>query len=556
MGLLDFWKRLVKHRNETENEISFQNPSEALPTESLEECVAVNEPKQTPVERGYVRATCLEMDGMVFNELNQGYIAFDVETTGLSACSDRIVELGAVRFINGVAEEAFSTLVNPGIPIPPCATAINHITNDMLATAPSEKEAYTQLLAFLGDAIHAKTILCAYNAQFDIDFLSEALIRLGFHANIRYVDTLRLSRKYIKGLPNYKQITVADCLGIRTQAAHRAADDAQVCGEILQYILGEVNREQEAQRRQMEKERPTSEELEVCAYIQNVIVQHGEDSQFIRFRRNSGNYVEASCLYPFLKFKLARKGKYVIIPKEVKAQGLSIEACTVSEGGTNNVRAYFSSPFDLQSLDGHIFTSYKAAQKSLIHCIHNSSRDRAEAMRIIGRQKALLAEDVKELLERAKQRKQDVQTTMAAEQIAAGDSIITRESVVINPVHNRVPLEQIKNLGDWEKGYDQGSPYYNAGEELRKAGNLNEAIRLFDLARYYGYNAPALYEAYVKAYRKLKDYENEIELCEEGMERLSPEQAGVLEARRDKAIQLLYARQISQRNRQQEAAEK
>lgn len=558
MGLFDFLKR--KHKNRATNTASPEVISESFPSRTAEEspvvCKEVPRPSDSIVERGHVRLTCLEIDEMILSELNKSYIAFDVETTGLSSYSDRIVELGAVRFANGVAEETFTTLVNPNIPISASATAINHITNEMLAAAPSEQTVYPQLLEFLGDAAHAETILCAHNAQFDMGFLSETLIRLGIIANFRYVDTLRLSRKYLKGMPNYKQTTLADCLGISVKDAHRAADDAQVCGEILQYVMGEIKDEIEEKKRQFEKACPTEEELAVCAFIQNIIARAGEETLFIRYRRNSSNYVEASCLYPFLKFKFARKGKYIILPKQFAHHGFEVEDCTVSEGGTSNIRAYFSYLTELETIAEYIVASYREIRKSFERYINNSNRARTEAMQIINGQKALSTTEVKEIFENEKLSKEKSAANEKPRQPSATTSKITRESVEINPKHTRVPLSLIKNLGDSDKGYKQGSPYYYAGEELRKAGDLVEAIRLFDQARYHGYDAPALYEAYVKAYRQMKDYENEIELCEEGMERLDSERAGILEARRDKAVRLLYARQIAQRNKQEKAQKK
>lgn len=83
--------------------------------------------------------------------------------------------------------------------------------------------------------------------------------------------------------------------------------------------------------------------------------------------------------------------------------------------------------------------------------------------------------------------------------------------------HNRIPLSEIKNKDDWEKGFDEGSPYYYQGEEKRKAGEIIEAIRLFDTARSLGYDAPALYTSYAMAYRKLKDYANEVAIMDEAI---------------------------------------
>lgn len=97
------------------------------------------------------------------------------------------------------------------------------------------------------------------------------------------------------------------------------------------------------------------------------------------------------------------------------------------------------------------------------------------------------------------------------------------EEVLINPVHNRVPLTKIKNLHDWSKGYDEGMHYWEHGEKERKAGHIEKAIELFDQARYNGYDAPALYRSYAMAYRKIKDYDNEIAIIDEAIERTGPQ---------------------------------
>ncbi|MGF9890833.1 GIY-YIG nuclease family protein [Priestia megaterium] len=122
----------------------------------------------------------------------------------------------------------------------------------------------------------------------------------------------------------------------------------------------------------------------------------------------------------------------------------------------------------------------------------------------------------------------------------------TTDAVInINPTHNRVPLEEIKNLNDWSKGYDEGMPYWEEGNKERKKGNLERAIELFDLARYNGYEAPALYKSYVMAFRKLKDYDNEIAIIDEAIERSQTTEGGVngtfileMKERREKALLL------------------
>lgn len=93
------------------------------------------------------------------------------------------------------------------------------------------------------------------------------------------------------------------------------------------------------------------------------------------------------------------------------------------------------------------------------------------------------------------------------------------KKVSTEAIHSRVPLKKIKNLNNWEKGHTAGYEFWEQGEELRKSGDIENSIKLFDKARYFGYNAPVLYDSYAMAYRKLKDYDNEIEILCEGIER-------------------------------------
>lgn len=81
-------------------------------------------------------------------KIKEEFIAFDVETTGLSALNDEIIEIGAVRFKNGYITERFSTLINPKIPIPIEATKVNHITNEMVKNAPTSNEIILKFVEF------------------------------------------------------------------------------------------------------------------------------------------------------------------------------------------------------------------------------------------------------------------------------------------------------------------------------------------------------------------------------------------------------------------------
>lgn len=105
-----------------------------------------------------------------------------------------------------------------------------------------------------------------------------------------------------------------------------------------------------------------------------------------------------------------------------------------------------------------------------------------------------------------------------------GDVELPEEAPLdIHPVNDRCPISKIKNLDNWDAGFDAGFKYWEKGDAERKAGNIDKAIKLFDKARANGYFAPALYTSYAMAYRKLKDLDNEIAILDEGIARYREE---------------------------------
>lgn len=166
-------------------------------------------------------------------EMSRGFIAIDLETTGLDYRRDRIIEIGAVVFEKGVPVKRLSTLVNPGRHIPEEATAINLITDAAVADAPTELEAMELLGEIINDPRYCEYHLCAHNAAFDMSFLCATLARLKYKAVFKYVDTLEIARMYMDNTPNYKQITLAKHFGLSTRHAHHACSDAETCGRIF-----------------------------------------------------------------------------------------------------------------------------------------------------------------------------------------------------------------------------------------------------------------------------------------------------------------------------------
>lgn len=171
------------------------------------------------------------------------YVVFDLETTGVSVQRDEIIEISALKVKDGAVTETFSTLVNPGRPIPGAASAVNHITDEMVADAPDIAAALPQFLAFAGDCV-----LVGHNIQsFDLHFLNRALEKLyGRTLPNDYIDTLYMARRCLPQLSRHRLVDLALHFGISAEGAHRALSDClmnQKCFEEMAKLLKNVGTE-------------------------------------------------------------------------------------------------------------------------------------------------------------------------------------------------------------------------------------------------------------------------------------------------------------------------
>lgn len=504
--------------------------------------------------KGYIECKEVYLYSSIVEMLKKKYIAFDIETTGLNPVEDRIVELGAVLFENGIPVKKFSSLVNPNKFISFEATRVNNISNEMIQNAPRENIIYPKLVEFLEDSLSGETVICAHNARFDIGFLSNTLERLGYSGNIKYIDTLSLSRNLIYGLENYKQSTVADYFDIINEEAHRAVTDAETCGKILYRFL-----DYEIKEKQTEKKRNIialdDYEKIVFAYIEKLINDNGLNIDFLGARKNASGYINICYLYSFIKYKFSKKGKYIIVSNDFsKNLELPVERCNISEGGNEFVRVYFSSIDDIKQLDEYILNEYKKSYNATMDYIDGSSRREKNVIEEVENLYKISVQEVEKIINNEISNK-TLNNYLSEINIKKQ---VSRDEININPVNNRIPLNKIKNLNDWNKGYDEGFDFWLKGDELRKNGEYNEAIKLFDLSRYNGYNTYVLYESYAMVYHQLKDYDNEIAILEEGIERLSKDNTNVsnLVTRRDKAVQIIYKKIEQEKQAQQRLIEK
>ncbi len=157
--------------------------------------------------------------------LDGEFVAFDLETTGLSAQNDVIIEIGAVIFRNGEVVDTFQTFAAPHRPLEPKIIELTGITDAMLKGAPELSEVLPKFLEFCGDRP-----LVAHNADFDVGFVTAACERLQIPFEPTFIDTLILSQNLMPQLNKHKLNLVAEALSLPEFNHHRASDDAKTCG--------------------------------------------------------------------------------------------------------------------------------------------------------------------------------------------------------------------------------------------------------------------------------------------------------------------------------------
>ena len=167
----------------------------------------------TPAARNPARSTFVS---------NVTFVVFDTETTGFSSTSDRMVELGVVKFRNGKMLEEKSWLINPGRKIPYWATKVHGITDQDVKDQPTFKDVYPEFMEFISGSI-----LMAHNARFDIAFISEEARRANLELPHNLViDSLSLFRRWFPQSKSHSVEAVAKYTQVETLVLHRAVADS------------------------------------------------------------------------------------------------------------------------------------------------------------------------------------------------------------------------------------------------------------------------------------------------------------------------------------------
>jgi DNA polymerase-3 subunit alpha (Gram-positive type) len=169
--------------------------------------------------------------------LNDEFIVFDLETTGLSPVEDKIIEIGAVKIRNNEIIDSFSQLINPLVPLKKEIVELTGINDEMLMDKPYTKEVMDRFLEFIGD-----TPLIAHNSTFDISFIDYYFRQNGINIKNRSIDTLKLSKFLLNDLKRFNLAALCKYFSISLENHHRAVDDCTATAKIYFNLLKELNK--------------------------------------------------------------------------------------------------------------------------------------------------------------------------------------------------------------------------------------------------------------------------------------------------------------------------
>lgn len=164
------------------------------------------------------------------------FVAVDIETTGVAVTRDKIIEIGAVKVIDGKVVERFSELIDPGVLIPPLITDLTGITQEDVAGKRHIDEVIEDFVAFAEDYP-----LLGHNISFDYSFLKQNAANASIDINNKVIDTVKISRKRYPHLESRRLNHLSEYLGVTLEKHHRAFDDAMAAGMIYLKMADEQN---------------------------------------------------------------------------------------------------------------------------------------------------------------------------------------------------------------------------------------------------------------------------------------------------------------------------
>ncbi|MBO6280091.1 MAG: hypothetical protein J6M95_00725 [Bacilli bacterium] len=513
---------------------------------------------ETKTSRGSVDVLKVELND-ILEKTSHSFLAIDLETTGLSPTLDRIVEFAAVLFEEKTILKKYSSLICSEVPISPQASKVNNITPEMLNSAPSEQSVINNIILNFPKIITGELVLIAHNANFDVSFLKETFERNGLNGKLVYIDTLELSRKCIKGLPDYKQKTLENYFSVINNQSHRAESDATACGEIFIKLIEQGIPESKATTR-YDKVAPartfSEDELMFCATIYKILEEKIGEIKNLSFDKWD-KYVSASVFQQFIGRYKNAKGTYTILKDELISQSsLPKEPTTMSEGGKGLSRLYFRDPLDLTFLSDYFVEAYLNGQKRIqehIDCGYASD----DGKFMTGMHSIFL--NPKEA-DNYYSKVLELHNSFSEPFVIDIEYAPTRKDIVINPTYHILEVD-VPEEGDSNYDFFKGLHIFEGGVNLRKQGNRQEAFQNYYKALQYGYCPGVVIEEFVISFEKEKDYENAIGVCDDVLAnpsnyKLRDYDINRIDARRTKLIKPVYRKQQEEKLKAEKKAAK
>lgn len=215
-------------------------------------------------------------------------VVFDIETTGFDSSINHIIEIGAVKVVEGKIVDKYSTFINPGVKIPAKITELTSITDEDVRDARPIEQVLPEFLAFCEGSV-----LVAHNASFDVGFITAKAKNLGITIDFTVLDTVSLARMLLPKLSKYKLNVVAKELGISLENHHRAVDDANATAEIFEKFI-EMLKEREilTMKALNEANRPTPEMIKKLPTYHAIILAKNDIGRINLYKLVSLSHID------------------------------------------------------------------------------------------------------------------------------------------------------------------------------------------------------------------------------------------------------------------------
>lgn len=248
-----------------------------------------------------------------YNQINtfcENYIIFDLETTGLTAGENEIIEIGAIKYKSGVEISTFHSYIKPTVLIPHNITELTGITDNVVCDAKDAKSVLQDFVKYIQDSV-----LIAHNSDFDMSFLqTEIYYFFNYTLSNNVIDTLKLSRRFLPNLSNHKLKTIKDYFKL-DRKSHNALDDCYITAELYKYCFNKKDNIISPFNADIEF---TPFEIQLFEAVKTILKNNNLSVEPLGLHRNS-TYTEI--LYNksgILTFKLNGKLTYWLVDMDLK----------------------------------------------------------------------------------------------------------------------------------------------------------------------------------------------------------------------------------------------